>query len=232
MFYYYDPTYSLVLIGIVICMLASSRVNHVFRRYVSVRSMSGMTGREAAERILRANGIYDVQVCHISGHLNDHYDPRNKILRLSDATYNSPSVAAIGVAAHECGHAVQHAVGYAPLKIRGALVPVANFGSTLAWPLILIGLLIRSDAAVLLINLGILLFSAAVLFQIVTLPVEFNASKRAVQALEKGGMLYGEEIDGTKAVLRAAALTYVASAASMILQLLRLIIIGGRRQDD
>lgn len=232
MFYYYDPTYSLVLIGVVICMLASSRVNHVFQRYASVRSMSGMTGREAAERILRANGIYDVQVCHISGHLNDHYDPRNKILRLSDATYNSPSVAAIGVAAHECGHAVQHAVGYAPLKIRGALVPVANFGSTLAWPLILIGLLIRSDAAVLLINLGILLFSAAVLFQIVTLPVEFNASRRAVQALEKGGMLYGEEIDGTKAVLRAAALTYVASAASMILQLLRLIIIGGRRQDD
>lgn len=232
MFYYYDPTYSLVLIGVVICMLASSRVNHVFRRYASVRSMSGMTGREAAERILRANGIYDVQVCHISGHLNDHYDPRNKILRLSDATYNSPSVVAIGVAAHECGHAVQHAVGYAPLKIRGALVPVANFGSTLAWPLILIGLLIRSDAAVLLINLGILLFSAAVLFQIVTLPVEFNASRRAVQALEKGGMLYGEEIDGTKAVLRAAALTYVASAASMILQLLRLIIIGGRRQDD
>ena len=232
MFYYYDPTYSLVLIGVVICMLASSRVNHVFRQYASVRSMSGMTGREAAERILRANGIYDVQVCHISGHLNDHYDPRNKILRLSDVTYNSPSVAAIGVAAHECGHAVQHAVGYAPLKIRGALVPVANFGSTLAWPLILIGLLIRSDAAVLLINLGILLFSAAVLFQIVTLPVEFNASRRAVQALEKGGMLYGEEIDGTKAVLRAAALTYVASAASMILQLLRLIIIGGRRQDD
>lgn len=232
MFYYYDPTYSLVLIGVVICMLASSRVNSVFRRYASVRSMSGMTGREAAERILRANGIYDVQVCHISGHLNDHYDPRNKILRLSDATYNSPSVAAIGVAAHECGHAVQHAVGYAPLKIRGALVPVANFGSTLAWPLILIGLLIRSDAAVFLINMGILLFSAAVLFQIVTLPVEFNASRRAVQALEKGGMLYGEEISGTKAVLRAAALTYVASAASMILQLLRLIIIGGRRQDD
>lgn len=232
MFYYYDPTYSLVLIGVVICMLASSRVNSVFRRYASVRSTSGMTGREAAERILRANGIYDVQVCHISGHLNDHYDPRNKILRLSDATYNSPSVAAIGVAAHECGHAVQHAVGYAPLKIRGALVPVANFGSTLAWPLILIGLLIRSDAAVFLINMGILLFSAAVLFQIVTLPVEFNASRRAVQALEKGGMLYGEEISGTKAVLRAAALTYVASAASMILQLLRLIIIGGRRQDD
>ena len=232
MFYYYDPTYSLVLIGVVICMLASSRVNSVFRRYASVRSMSGMTGREAAERILHANGIYDVQVCHISGHLNDHYYPRNKILRLSDATYNSPSVAAIGVAAHECGHAVQHAVGYAPLKIRGALVPVANFGSTLAWPLILIGLLIRSDAAVFLINMGILLFSAAVLFQIVTLPVEFNASRRAVQALEKGGMLYGEEISGTKAVLRAAALTYVASAASMILQLLRLIIIGGRRQDD
>lgn len=232
MFYYYDPTYSLVLIGVVICMIASSRVNSVFRRYSSVRSISGMTGREAAERILHANGIYDVRVCHISGHLTDHYDPRNKTLALSDATYSSASVAAIGVAAHECGHAVQHAVGYAPLKIRGALVPIANFGSAAAWPLILIGLLIRSDAAFFLINLGILLFSAAVLFQIVTLPVEINASRRAVQALEKGGMLYGEEINGTKAVLRAAALTYVASAASMILQLLRLIIIGGRRRDD
>ena len=232
MFYLgYDSTYILVLIGVALCLLASSRVNSVFRRYSSVRSRSGMTGREAAEKILRANGIYDVTVRHIPGNLTDHYDPRNKTLGLSDATYGSASVAAIGVAAHECGHAVQHATGYAPLKFRGALVPVANFGSAIAWPLILIGLVINSNSAFLFIDLGILLFSAAVLFQIVTLPVEFNASNRAVNALEKSGMLYPEEIRQTKAVLGAAALTYVASAASAILQLLRLIIIGGRRRN-
>lgn len=191
-----------------------------------------MTGKEAAETILRANGLYDVQVRHIPGNLTDHYDPRNKTLGLSDSTYGSASVAAIGVAAHECGHAVQHATGYMPLQIRGALVPVANFGSTLAWPLILIGLVINSRSAMLFINLGILLFSAAVLFQIVTLPVEFNASARAVKVLEKTGMLYPEEVKQTKAVLSAAALTYVASAASAILQLLRLVIIGNRRRNN
>ncbi len=233
MFYMgYDSTYILVLIGVAICLLASSRVNSVFRRYSTVRSRSGLTGREAAERILRANGIYDVTVRHIPGNLTDHYDPRNKTLGLSDSTYGSASVAAIGVAAHECGHAVQHATGYAPLKFRGALVPVANFGSTLAWPLILIGLFIGSNTAVLFINLGILLFSAAVLFQLVTLPVEFNASGRAVKVLEKTGMLYPEEIRQTKAVLGAAALTYVASAASAILQLIRLLLITGRRRND
>lgn len=232
MFYGYDSTYILVLIGVAICMLASSRVNRVFRKYSGVRSHSGMTGKEAAEKILRANGIYDVQVRHIPGNLTDHYDPRNKTLGLSDSTYGSASVAAIGVAAHECGHAVQHATGYMPLQIRGALVPVANFGSALAWPLILIGLMISSRSAMLFINLGILLFSAAVLFQIVTLPVEFNASSRAVKVLEKSGMLYPEEVKQTKAVLGAAALTYVASAASAILQILRLVIIGGRRRDN
>ena len=177
-----------------------------------------MTGREAAEKILRANGIYDVTVQHVSGNLTDHYDPRNKVLRLSDATYQSASVAAIGVAAHECGHAVQHNVGYTPLKIRGALVPVANFGSMAAWPLIIIGLFINGR-------------TAAVLFQLVTLPVEFNASRRAVKVLENTGMLYPEEVSATKEVLGAAALTYVASAASMILQLLRLLLISGRRRD-
>ncbi len=233
MFYLgYDSTYILVLIGVAICLLASSRVNSVFRRYSAVRSRSGLTGREAAERILRANGIYDVTVRHIPGNLTDHYDPRNKTLGLSDSTYGSASVAAIGVAAHECGHAVQHATGYAPLKFRGALVPVANFGSTLAWPLILIGLLIGSRSASLFINMGILLFSAAVLFQLVTLPVEFNASNRAVKVLETTGMLYPEEIRQTRAVLGAAALTYVASAASAILQLLRLLLITGRRRND
>ncbi len=233
MFYLgYDSTYILVLIGVAICLLASSRVNSVFRRYSTVRRRSGLTGREAAERILRANGIYDVTVRHIPGNLTDHYDPRNKTLGLSDSTYGSASVAAIGVAAHECGHAVQHATGYAPLKFRGALVPVANFGSTLAWPLILIGLLIGSRSASLFINMGILLFSAAVLFQLVTLPVEFNASNRAVKVLETTGMLYPEEIRQTRAVLGAAALTYVASAASAILQLLRLLLITGRRRND
>ena len=233
MFYLgYDSTYILVLIGVAICLFASSRVNSVFRRYSTVRSRSGLTGREAAERILRANGIYDVTVRHIPGNLTDHYDPRNKTLGLSDSTYGSASVAAIGVAAHECGHAAQHATGYAPLKFRGTLVPVANFGSTLAWPLILIGLFLRSDTAVIFINMGILLFSAAVLFQLVTLPVEFNASSRAVKVLETTGMLYPEEIRQTKAVLGAAALTYVASAASAILQLLRLLLITGRRRND
>ena len=229
-YYYYDWTYILVLIGVLICLAASGRVNSVFSRYSRVRSHSGMTGREAAEQILHRNGIYDVQVIHIPGNLTDHYNPGNKTLGLSDTVYNSSSVAAIGVAAHECGHAVQHATGYAPLSIRGALVPVANFGSAMAWPLILLGLLMNGQTAVMLINLGIILFSAAVLFQVVTLPVEFNASNRAVKVLESSGMLYPEEVSSVKKVLGAAALTYVASA--MILQLLRLVIIGGRKRND
>ena len=231
--FYYDPTYILVLIGALICIVASSRVNRVYAKYSRMRSHTGMTGKEAAERILRINGIYDVRVHHIPGNLTDHYDPRNKTLGLSDATFNSSSVAAIGVAAHECGHAVQHATGYAPLKIRGSLVPVANFGSMAAWPLILIGLFMNGNMSTILINLGIWLFFGAVLFQLVTLPVEFNASNRAVRVLESSGMLYPDEVSATKKVLGAAALTYVASAAAMILQLLRLIILtGGRRRND
>lgn len=233
LYYYYDWTYILVLVGAVICMAASARVKSTFNRYSTVRSRSGLTGREAAEQILRRNGIYDVQVIHIPGNLTDHYNPSKKTLGLSDTVYNSSSVAAIGVAAHECGHAVQHATGYAPLSIRGALVPVANIGSTAAWPLIIIGLLLNGQMSAMLINLGILLFSAAVLFQIVTLPVEFNASGRAVRVLETSGMLYPEEVGSVKKVLGAAALTYVASAAAIILQLLRLIIIaGGKRRND
>lgn len=233
LYYYYDWTYILVLMGAVICIAASARVNRVFSQYSSVRSHSGMTGREAAEQILRSNGIYDVQVIHIRGNLTDHYDPRNKTLGLSDTVYNRASVAAIGVAAHECGHAVQHATKYSPLAVRGALVPVANIGATMAWPLILIGLFMNGQTSTLFINLGILLFSGAVLFQLVTLPVEFNASNRAVRALETSGMLYPEEVASVRKVLGAAALTYVASAASMILQLLRLLILtGGRRRND
>ena len=230
LYYYYDWTYILVVIGAVICIAASARVKNVFSRYSRIQSHSGLTGREAAEQILHRNGIYDVQVIHIGGNLTDHYNPGNKTRGLSDTVYNSTSVAAVGVAAHECGHAVQHARGYVPLAIRGSLVPVANIGSMAAWPLILIGLFMNGQTAIFFINLGILLFSAAVLFQIVTLPVEFNASGRAVKVLESSGMLYPDEVDSVKKVLGAAALTYVASAASMILQLLRLVIIGGRKR--
>lgn len=230
---YFDPTYILVVIGVVICMIASARVNSTYAKYDRVRNRAGMTGKVAAEQILRQAGIYDVQVQLVRGKLTDHYDPTRKVLRLSDSTYGSTSVAALGVAAHECGHAIQHATHYAPLSIRGALVPVANFGSSLSWPLILIGLLMNGQMSMLLINLGILLFTAAVLFQIVTLPVEFNASSRALRILGESGMLYEDEVRQARKVLSAAALTYVAGAASAILQLLRLLILtGGRRNDD
>lgn len=231
--YYFDPTYILVIIGAVICLAASAKVKSTFNKYNRVRSMSGMTGAQAAERILNSAGIYDVSIQHISGNLTDHYDPRNKVLSLSDSTYGSASVAAVGVAAHECGHAIQHQTGYAPLNIRSAIVPVANFGSTIAWPLIIIGLFFNSNTGSFFINLGIICFSLAVLFQLITLPVEFNASNRAVKILESTGILGQEELKGTRKVLGAAALTYVAGAASAILQLLRLIILfGGRGGDD
>lgn len=231
--FYFDPTYILVVIGALICLVASAKVKSTFNRYDRVRSMSGMTGAQAAERILNSAGIYDVSIQHISGNLTDHYDPRNKVLSLSDSTYSSTSVAAVGVAAHECGHAIQHQTNYVPLNLRSAIVPVANFGSTIAWPLILIGLFFTSQTGAFLIDLGIICFSMAVLFQLITLPVEFNASNRAVKILESTGILGHEELQGTKKVLGAAALTYVAGAASAILQLLRLIILfGGRGGDD
>ena len=228
-----DPTYVLVLIGIVLSLLASARVKSTFAKYERIRNSAGLTGRDAAERILRGAGIYDVRIERVSGSLTDHYDPRNKVLRLSDSTYHSMSVSAVGVAAHECGHAIQHAVNYAPIRWRGALVPVANFGSTIAWPLIMIGLFITGDSSSLLINLGIIAFSFAVLFHLVTLPVEFNASNRAIRILGSNGMMSKEEVGSVKKVLGAAALTYVASAATAILQLLRILILtGGRRDDD
>lgn len=228
----FDPTIILILIGVVLSMAASAKVNSTFARYSRVRSMTGMTGAEAAQRLLNSQGIYDVTVRRVGGRLSDHYDPRTKTVNLSDDVYNSTSVAAIGVAAHECGHAIQDAVGYAPLKFRGALVPVASFGSQISWPLILIGFFIGGFGSP-IVQLGILLFSAAVLFQLVTLPVEFNASSRAVKLLDATGILSGSEVDGTRRVLGAAALTYVAAAAGSILQLLRLIILfGGRRDND
>ena len=232
-YYYWDPTYILVVIGAVICMIASARVKGTFNKYSQLRSMSGMNGAQVAQRVLQAAGIYDVQVRHVSGSLTDHYDPRTKTVNLSDPVYNATSVAALGVAAHECGHAIQHAKSYAPLSIRSALVPIANFGSMLAWPVILIGLFFNTRSSGLIIDIGILLFSAAVLFQLVTLPVEFDASRRALVMLRTLGILADDELRYTRRVLKSAALTYVASAAAAILQLLRIILItNGRRRDD
>ena len=232
-YYYWNPTYILVVIGAVICMIASARVKGTFNKYSQMRSMSGMNGAQVAQRVLQAAGIYDVQVRHVSGSLTDHYDPRTKTVNLSDPVYNATSVAALGVAAHECGHAIQHAKSYAPLSIRSALVPIANFGSMLAWPVILIGLFFNTRSSGLIIDIGILLFSAAVLFQLVTLPVEFDASRRALVMLRTQGILADDELKYTRRVLKSAALTYVASAAAAILQLLRIILItNGRRRDD
>lgn len=231
--FYYDSTYILVLIGVALSVLASSKVKSTYARYSRVANHAGITGAMAAERILHQAGIYDVQIQHVRGNLTDHYDPSRKVLRLSDSTYGSTSVAALGVAAHECGHAIQHATSYMPLKVRGALVPVANFGSQISWPLVLIGLLMNGEMSLLLINAGILLFTAAVAFQLITLPVEFNASSRALNILKGSGMLYEQEAAQAKKVLSAAALTYVAGAAASILQLLRLLILtGGRRRND
>ena len=221
------------MIGAVICMIASARVKGTFNKYSQLRSMSGMNGAQVAQRVLQAAGIYDVQVRHVSGSLTDHYDPRTKTVNLSDPVYNATSAAALGVAAHECGHAIQHAKSYAPLSIRSALVPIANFGSMLAWPVILIGLFFNTRSSGLIIDIGILLFSAAVLFQLVTLPVEFDASRRALVMLRTQGILADDELKYTRRVLKSAALTYVASAAAAILQLLRIILItNGRRRDD
>ena len=229
---FYDPTYILVMIGVVICLLASAKMNSTFSKYSRVRSHSGMTGKEAAEALLHREGIYDVRVEYVAGNLTDHYDPRSKVLRLSDATYQQTSVEAIGVAANECGHAIQHARGYVPLKLRGALVPVANFGSAIAWPLILLGLLFNSNSSAMFLNMGVLAFSMSVLFQVVTLPVEFNASGRALRILGDTGMLYPDEVRQTRKVLTAAALTYVAGAAAAILQLLRILLLTGSRRND
>lgn len=235
--YYWDPTYFLVVIGAIICMIASARVRSTFNKYSKVRSASGLTGAMAAERMLAQAGIHDVTVSHVSGTLTDHYDPKTKTVRLSDQVYQSSSVAAVGVACHECGHAIQDNRAYFPLTLRSTLVPVANFGSSFSWVLILLGILfggfsVNTGVGHLLIELGIMFFSLAVLFQLVTLPVEFDASKRALNMIAATGMLTDEESRYTRKVLSAAALTYVASAAAAILQLLRLILLfGGRKRD-
>lgn len=229
-YYHFDPTYILVIICAIISMIASARVTSVFNKFNRVAATSGLTGAEAAQRILHAAGIYDVSVEHVRGHLSDHYDPRSKVLRLSDSTYGSRSVAAIGVAAHECGHAIQHQVEYGPLTLRSTLVPIANIGSKAAIPIILLGCVLSYNQT--LIQVGIIAFSLAVIFQLVTLPVEFNASSRALSMLKEQGILAQQEVSMSRKVLNAAAMTYVAAAASSIIQLLRLILLfGGRRRD-
>ncbi len=237
-YYGIDWTYIvLVLPAIIFSLWASASVNSTFKKYSNQRSLCGMTGADAARRVLDANGLYNVRIEHISGELTDHYDPSANVIRLSDAVYDNPSTAAIGVAAHEAGHAIQHAVGYTPIKIRTAIVPVTNIGSKLSIPLILIGLVLAAvsglgDIGMMLAYAGVACFSLCVIFQLVTLPTEFNASNRALAAIKDCGLLNREELAGSKKVLRAAAMTYVAALAVSVMQLLRLIIIvGGRRRN-
>ena len=219
----------LVLPAIAFSMWAQAKVNSTFNRYSRERTYSGMTGYEAARRILAANGLYHVNVERVSGNLTDHYDPKTNVIRLSDSVFGSNSVAAVGVAAHEAGHAVQYAQNYAPIKLRSAIIPVTNIGSQLSIPLVLIGAFMGMDP---LINIGLLLFATVAVFQLVTLPVEFNASRRAVNALEMSGSIGDEELYGVKKVLGAAAMTYVAALAVAVANLLRLILrFGGRRRD-
>ena len=223
--YYFDPTYILVLIGAVLSMIASWNVNSNFRKYSQVFNRNGYTAEDVAARILSDAGISNVQISHIRGNLTDHYAPTEKVLRLSDSVYGSSSVAAIGVAAHECGHAIQHKVGYRPLALRSAAVPIANIGSRLSWPVLLLGLILGSTG---LARAGVILFCFVVFFQLITLPVEFDASNRALKILQSDGILYEDEMKGASAVLHAAALTYVAALASTVLQLLRLILLVQR----
>ena len=233
-FFYFDSTYILVLPAIILAVIAQGKVSSTFNKYSRVPSRIGMTGAEAARRIMELNGIYDVSIERVAGNLTDHYDPSKKVLRLSDNVYSSSSIAAIGVAAHETGHAIQHARGYAPLSLRSIMVPAVNFGSRLFLPLILLGLLFSFSSAMgnSLITLGIILFGITVLFTLVTLPVEFNAPKRAIACLSESRILYDDEVDGAKKVLSAAAMTYVASAAVAIAQFLRLLVLfGGRNRD-
>lgn len=229
--YYYDPTYIWAIIGMLLCLIASGMVRSTYHKYARVKSLSGLTGAEAAMKILNYSGITDVQIEHVSGELTDHFDPKMRVIRLSDATYNSTSVAAIGVAAHECGHVLQHQDEYMPIKMRTALVPAANIGSRLGIPLILVGVFLSWNQ--MLIQIGLWTFALAVLFQLVTLPVEFNASGRALAAVQQFGILSDTETGDCKKVLTAAAMTYVAAAASSVIQLLRLVLLFGnnRRRD-
>ncbi len=233
---YIDGTYMMILLPCIILSLwASSNVNSTFRRYSQQNSRRGLTGADAARQVLTANGVRGVRIERVAGNLTDHYDPRTNVIRLSDGVYSNTSTAAIGVACHEAGHAVQYAVGYAPIKIRAAVIPITNFGSKLAMPLILLGMLLSGLGYFYynLVYVGIACFGLSLVFQLVTLPVEFNASRRALTAIKDGELLTAEEYQGAKKTLTAAALTYVAATAVSLAQLIRLLaIFGGRRRND
>ena len=234
--YYYSYNSSgmlLVLVCAIFAMWASSNVNSTFKKYSRQNSFRRISGAQAAQRVLSANGVHGVRIERVGGNLTDHFDPKTNVIRLSDSVYDSTSTAAIGVACHEAGHAVQYAVGYGPIKLRAAIIPVTNFGTKIAWPLMLAGLLLSSMSYAFynLVYVGIACFSLSLVFQLVTLPVEFNASRRALVAIEEGNLLSDEELVGARKTLRAAALTYVAAAATSLAQLLRLLAIyGGRRR--
>ncbi|MEG0146434.1 MAG: zinc metallopeptidase [Clostridia bacterium] len=229
MFYsFWDPTMLIILPGLVIAFLAQMRVNSTFAKYGKIAARSGYTGASMARALLNGAGLQDVAIARVRGSLTDNYDPAKRVLNLSESVYDSSSIAALGVAAHECGHALQDKESYAPLKLRSVIVPTVNIGSNLSWPIFLIGLIFSWKP---LLLVGIILFSLTVLFTLVTLPVEFNASRRATQALASGGYLSQDELTGAKSVLGAAAMTYVASALNAILQLLRLLALS-RRHDD
>lgn len=222
MYWFWDSTYILVFLGAVICAIASWNVSRTYKKFSKFSNGKGLAAEDVAALILHKAGIFDVKIERVRGSLTDHYSPREKVLRLSDDVYGSTSVAAIGVAAHECGHAIQHNVKYFPLKLRAASVPIANIGSKIYWPVIIIGLILGYME---IAQIGVLLFSFVVLFQLITLPVEFNASKRALSVLSERKLLIGGELKGAEKVLKAAALTYVASLFSSILQLLRLVLL-------
>ena len=222
--FYFDWTVLIVLPALIISIWAQIKVSTTFNKYAKLYSKRGMTGADAARRILDSHGLHNVKVEHIRGQLTDHYDPRENVIRLSDAVYGSVSAAAIGVAAHEAGHAVQHAEGYFPIRVRSAVIPATRFGSMLSIPLFFIGLILASPA---LLLAGIVLYSLVTIFQLVTLPVEFNASARAIRVLRSSGMLSEEELSASKKVLTAAALTYVAALLTSLLTLLRLIVLAG-----
>ena len=235
---FYDPTYILVFIGVILCMGASAKVNSTFNKYSKYASQSGYTGSTIARKILNDNELHQISIQHVRGSLSDHFDPRNFTVNLSDTVYDSGSIAAIAVAAHECGHVLQHKNNYFPYNLRHLLVPIANIGSNISWFLIIIGLFLGYSANAsypgvggTLVEIGVLCFSMAVLFQIVTLPVEFNASKRALRILTASNRFSADELYAARKVLSAAALTYVAGAASSILQLIRILLIVNRRRD-
>lgn len=227
--YYYDWTYLLIMLPcMVLTIICQINVNSTFKKYSKIRNSRNMTGAQAAEYVLRANGVTGVQILQVGGHLTDHFDPRSNVIRLSESVFNSNSIAAVGVACHEAGHAVQHAQGYVPNKIRSAILPVANIGSKLSWIFIVIGL--ASSMFQPLLYIGIVFFAASVLFTLATLPVEFNASSRALACIRENELLTTDEYKGARSTLQAAAMTYVASAATALLQLLRLILMANRRR--